>query len=148
LAGDPLASLKMSEEGIVERDWMVIDACVRRRVPVVMTLGGGYSPDAWHAQYASIRSIVEEYGLATDEANTDTVDFDNLDPPKVLSLAKAAATREGYKLEEYRPPVVGFDEQDRQWWVSFEMLPPTPPGGHFGVLIDVDEEEITVLPGE
>jgi histone deacetylase 11 len=148
LAGDPLASLQMSEEGIVERDRMVIDACVRRGVPVVMALGGGYSPDAWHAQYASIRGIVEEYGLATEEASKEAVDYGSLDQSKVISLARAAATREGYKLEKYQPPKVRFDEEDRQWWVSFEMHPPTPPGGHFGVLIDVDEKEITVLPGE
>jgi histone deacetylase 11 len=62
LAGDPLASLRMTEQGIVKRDAMVIDACVRRTIPVVMTLGGGYGPDAWHAQYASIRNIIETYG--------------------------------------------------------------------------------------
>lgn len=62
LAGDPLASLSMTEEGIVRRDAMVIDACVERGVPVVMTLGGGYSEDAWHAQFASIRRIIERSG--------------------------------------------------------------------------------------
>ena len=148
LAGDPLASLEMSEEGIVERDQMVIEACLRRGVPVVMTLGGGYSPDAWHAQYASIRGIIEEYGQGTEKTDTQTVDFGNLDQSQVISVAEAAAAREGYKLERYQPPEVRFDEEDRQWWVSFEMLPPTPPGGHFGVLIDVDKKEITVLPGE
>ncbi len=64
LSGDPLASLEMTEEGIIERDGMVIEACVRHNVPVLMLLGGGYSENAWHAQYASIRSILEEYGQA------------------------------------------------------------------------------------
>ena len=63
LAGDPLASLEMTEEGIVERDAMVIDACVRRKVPVVMTLGGGYSSEAWKAQFHSIRRIIKKYGF-------------------------------------------------------------------------------------
>ena len=62
LAGDPLASLSMTEQGIAERDAMVIDACVRRNVPVVMTLGGGYSADAWRAQYRSIRRVIETHG--------------------------------------------------------------------------------------
>ena len=62
LAGDPLASLAMTEGGVVKRDAMVVDACVERGVPVVMTLGGGYSEGAWHAQYASIRQIIERYG--------------------------------------------------------------------------------------
>ena len=63
LAGDPLASLAMTEEGVVRRDAMVIDACVERKVPVVMTLGGGYSADAWRSQYASIHRIIKTHGV-------------------------------------------------------------------------------------
>ncbi len=63
LAGDPLAGLAMTEKGIVERDALVIDACLRRRIPVVMTLGGGYTRRAWAVQYASIRNLIETYGL-------------------------------------------------------------------------------------
>ncbi len=64
LEGDPLASLTMTEEGIVMRDALVIDACVDRGIPVVMTLGGGYGKNAWHAQYRSIKAILEMYGQA------------------------------------------------------------------------------------
>ncbi len=63
LYGDPLATLMMTERGIVIRDGMVIDACVKRNIPVVMTLGGGYSAAAWRAQFYSIRQIVQKYGL-------------------------------------------------------------------------------------
>ena len=63
LAGDPLAGLEMTEDGIVRRDAMVIDECVRRGIPVVMTLGGGYSKNAWHVQYASIRRTIETHGV-------------------------------------------------------------------------------------
>jgi len=63
LKGDPLANLAMTHEGIVTRDAYVIDACVAAGIPVVMTLGGGYSPDAWKAQYASIRRTLETYPL-------------------------------------------------------------------------------------
>jgi histone deacetylase 11 len=59
LEGDPLASLSMTEVGIVKRDWIVIEACINRNIPVVMTLAGGYSKNAWHAQYMSIRNIIE-----------------------------------------------------------------------------------------
>ncbi len=62
LDGDPLAGLKMTPEGIVERDAVVIDECVRRQIPVVMTLGGGYSHRAWFAQYMSIRRTIRRYG--------------------------------------------------------------------------------------
>jgi len=67
LAADPLANLAMTKEGIVERDATVIDECVRREIPVAMTLGGGYAPDSWKVQYASIRRTIETYGLARQE---------------------------------------------------------------------------------
>jgi histone deacetylase 11 len=62
LAGDPLAGLKMTPGGIVQRDAVVIDECVRRGIPVVMVLGGGYSAAAWEVQYASIRRSILQYG--------------------------------------------------------------------------------------
>jgi len=65
LAGDPLASLRMTPEGIVQRDAMVIDFCRRMGIPVVYTLGGGYSGDAWRAQYLSIRRTLETHGGVT-----------------------------------------------------------------------------------
>ena len=72
LAGDPLAGLAMTEDGIVRRDAMVIDEAVSRGIPVAMTLGGGYSPDAWHVQYASIRRTIERYGGGRGEARAPT----------------------------------------------------------------------------
>ena len=62
LAEDPLASLQMTESGLVQRDAMVIDASLQRQIPLVMTLGGGYSTNAWHAQYLSIRRTLQTYG--------------------------------------------------------------------------------------
>ena len=63
LKGDPLASLAMSLEGIVQRDAMVIDECVQRNLPVAMVLGGGYSKQAWEVQYASIERTLKKYGI-------------------------------------------------------------------------------------
>jgi len=63
LASDPLASVAMTDEGLVARDAMVIDECVRRGLPVVMVLGGGYSKGAWQAQYASIRRTLRTYAF-------------------------------------------------------------------------------------
>jgi histone deacetylase 11 len=62
LAGDPLAHMKMTPEGIVRRDAMILDACRARGIPVAMTLGGGYSPNAWKAQFASIARTIRKYG--------------------------------------------------------------------------------------
>lgn len=58
LAGDPLANGTMTAEGIKRRDAMVLDACRRAGLPYVMTLSGGYSKNAWEAQYLSVRSIL------------------------------------------------------------------------------------------
>lgn len=64
LDGDPLAHLRLTPQGVVERDRMVVDEAVRRKVPIVMVLGGGYSQDAWRVQYDSIRRMIERYGIA------------------------------------------------------------------------------------
>lgn len=60
LDGDPLASGKMTHEGIKKRDAMVVAACKKYKVPYVMTLSGGYSKDAWNAQYKSISSLIAD----------------------------------------------------------------------------------------
>ncbi|NLE60923.1 MAG: histone deacetylase [Planctomycetes bacterium] len=62
LAGDRLARLRLTPEGIIERDRLVFDEAVRRKVPIVMLLGGGYSPQAWQIQYRSIRRVITQYG--------------------------------------------------------------------------------------
>lgn len=59
LEGDPLANGKMTHAGIGERDRLVVAACKKHNVPYVMTLSGGYSKDAWNAQYKSIKAILE-----------------------------------------------------------------------------------------
>jgi len=64
LDGDPLAHLRLKPQGVAERDRTVIDEAVRRKVPIVIVLGGGYSKDAWRVQYDSIRRTIERYGLA------------------------------------------------------------------------------------
>lgn len=64
LAGDPLASLTMTNDGIVRRDAMVIDRCVAEGIPVAMCLGGGYSEGAWEAQYRSIARTILQHGSA------------------------------------------------------------------------------------
>ena len=64
LAGDPLAGLALTAQGIVWRDAYVIDSCAGREIPLVMVTGGGYSPQAWQVQYQSIRRTIETYGLA------------------------------------------------------------------------------------
>jgi len=63
LDGDPLAGLRLTPEGIVQRDAEVVDACAAAGIPLVMCLGGGYSERAWQVQYRSVRRTIEKYGL-------------------------------------------------------------------------------------
>ncbi|MCU0720430.1 MAG: histone deacetylase [Pirellula sp.] len=63
LQGDPLASLEMTPQGIVDRDALIVRTCVDKKIPVVLTLAGGYSKDAWKAQHQSIKNIIETYGV-------------------------------------------------------------------------------------
>ncbi|WP_299705586.1 histone deacetylase [uncultured Pontibacter sp.] len=48
LATDKLGKLGMSIAGCKERDRMVLDACARNRIPVTVSMGGGYSKQIAH----------------------------------------------------------------------------------------------------
>jgi acetoin utilization deacetylase AcuC-like enzyme len=43
LAEDRLGRLSLSLDGLAERDYLVLSGCHHRNIPVVITLGGGYS---------------------------------------------------------------------------------------------------------
>ena len=47
LESDKLGRLSVSEEGCKERDRQILQRCHANDVPVVCTMGGGYSPDIW-----------------------------------------------------------------------------------------------------
>lgn len=53
LASDKLGKLALSKEACKERDRIVLQTCKDRKLPVVVSLGGGYSPD--------IRDILEAH---------------------------------------------------------------------------------------
>jgi acetoin utilization deacetylase AcuC-like enzyme len=59
LAGDRLGRLSLSPGGLWVRDMWVFDGCFRRGIPVVVTLGGGYSDPIEHtvaAHYGTFRA--------------------------------------------------------------------------------------------
>ena len=45
LATDKLGKLEVSKRGCKERDALVLSACKARKIPVQVSMGGGYSPD-------------------------------------------------------------------------------------------------------
>ena len=99
LDGDPLTNLKMSHDGIVQRDAWIVEQCVQRKLPVVFTTSGGYSQDAWKAQYRSISNLIKTYGLvsAGEQARSEsapTPEFPELADELKTRVAKDQAMRE------------------------------------------------------
>ncbi|MGC5195526.1 histone deacetylase, partial [Aphanothece microscopica RSMan92] len=41
---DRLGRLCLTDQGLMNRDRLVLDACLRRRIPVATVIGGGYGP--------------------------------------------------------------------------------------------------------
>ena len=59
--GDPIGRLRVSPEGVVTRDRMVIDALAERQIPTVIVTSGGYT-DRSHALIAGLALLVIERG--------------------------------------------------------------------------------------
>ena len=61
--GDRLGRLNLSSDGLLNRDRLVLDACLRRSIPVATVIGGGYD---------DLEPLVERHGLvfraATEQA--------------------------------------------------------------------------------
>ncbi len=62
LATDKLGRLGMSLQGCKERDRKVLQACKTNRIPVVVNMGGGYSPEIRHI----VEAHANTYRLAQD----------------------------------------------------------------------------------
>ena len=60
---DRLGKLALSDQGLLQRDHLVLDACLRRNIPVASVIGGGYD---------AIDALVERHALvfraASDQA--------------------------------------------------------------------------------
>jgi histone deacetylase 11 len=42
LCGDPLGALNISEQGIITRDEIVFEYCLKQGIPLTMIMSGGY----------------------------------------------------------------------------------------------------------
>jgi len=52
--GDRLGRLCLSDIGLLQRERLVLEACLRRRIPIATVIGGGYD---------DLSSLVERHGL-------------------------------------------------------------------------------------
>lgn len=65
LATDRLGKLSLTKEGCKERDFLVLDACRKNQIPVVVVMGGGYShklSDIVNAHVATYQMALEMFG--------------------------------------------------------------------------------------
>ncbi|MGB5682639.1 MAG: histone deacetylase [Polyangiales bacterium] len=67
LRGDRLGDFMLTRTGVLERDRFVINLARQRGCPVVVTLGGGYSEDAWCASTDFIRWLLTDDAIVTEE---------------------------------------------------------------------------------
>ena len=70
LKGDRLGEFMLTRAGVLERDRFVIDEARKRGCPAVVTLGGGYSDDAWPASTDFIRWLLIDEAEVTEEPKT------------------------------------------------------------------------------
>ncbi len=57
---DHLGRLRLSDDGLYRRDWMVMEAALRRRIPVATVIGGGYD---------GLAALVERHTLVVRAAH-------------------------------------------------------------------------------
>ena len=67
LKGDRLGDFMLSREGVLERDCFVIELARKIDCPVVVTLGGGYSDDAWRSSTDFIRWLLIDEAIVSGE---------------------------------------------------------------------------------
>ena len=68
-SGDRLGRLSVSKEALAERDRMVLGACHKRHLPVVLTMAGGYAREIEHTveiHFNSIASAEKMWRLARE----------------------------------------------------------------------------------
>jgi len=63
LQGDPLGQLSLTPNGVLKRDEMVFQSAIRRNVPIVMLLSGGYQPINAKVIADSIQNLIQSFSL-------------------------------------------------------------------------------------
>lgn len=67
LQGDRLGDFELTREGVLQRDRAVIELARQHGCPAVVTLGGGYSDDAWRSSTDFIRWLLIDEARVTEE---------------------------------------------------------------------------------
>jgi acetoin utilization deacetylase AcuC-like enzyme len=70
LKGDRLGEFMLTREGVLERDCFVIELARKHECPAVVTLGGGYSDDAWRSSTDFLRWLLTDEAMVAEEPKT------------------------------------------------------------------------------
>lgn len=60
LKHDYFGEFRLSLWGVFKRDRFVVESCKERRIPMLITLGGGYSDRAWESTYHLLRFLLTD----------------------------------------------------------------------------------------
>ena len=63
MRGDPLGRMDLTEDGIIKRDQIVFEECVKRNIPIVMVLSGGYQKSNAPCIAKSIANLLDTLKL-------------------------------------------------------------------------------------
>lgn len=67
LINDPLGCLGISSQGIIDRDELVFEHCLRQKIPVVMLMSGGYQQSNAQIIADSIENLLTKFNLLKEE---------------------------------------------------------------------------------
>ncbi len=69
---------------------------------------------------------------------------------QAIRIAEETAKGEGYDLSKYNMTGSHYEfvAKDQSWTVFFVLKPPTPPGGHFAVIINARTGKASFMRGE
>lgn len=67
VSGDPLGRMRVSPEGVLERDKFVLDELVQHRIPTVVLTSGGYTSESYHLISGMVAYVLGKWGAGLRE---------------------------------------------------------------------------------
>ena len=69
LATDPLTSLRLSVQDMIDRDLYVVSEVRNRNIPLALVLSGGYGPHSWEAHAKLIEVLATRFDKLSDKTH-------------------------------------------------------------------------------